>query len=300
MNAPLKPAHSRFGGSVAARILHCPASVGFVERVPAHLRKTSIYAERGAALHVAMALLLGDNPPSLESFVGKTFNGYTITSDDVEIALRLAYAHAAALIDTSGAEYYLEHRVKFPSINGAFGTADLIARIGTTVHVADFKFGGGVPVLALYRDGNEDVINAQLLFYAAAARHSLPEFFAGVENIILTIIQPMAIEADAEMMSSVAVTHGELDEFIAAYHAACAEALSETPRLERGDWCRFCPARPICPAHCAPLLSLALFAAPTLHGCSAPAKEAYLKALAAGLALIDATKDFRIALRSCA
>ena len=42
--------HSPFGGSVAARVLHCPASVGQVEKVPAHLRKTSPYAERGTAL----------------------------------------------------------------------------------------------------------------------------------------------------------------------------------------------------------------------------------------------------------
>ena len=50
-------------------------------------------------------------------------------------------------------------------------------------------------------------INAQLLFYAAAARHSLPEFFAGVDDIVLTIVQPQSIEEDAEMVSSVTVTH---------------------------------------------------------------------------------------------
>src|SRR5262245_29645512 len=99
--------HSRFGGSVAARILRCPASVGLVDKVPAHLRKSSTYAERGTALHTAMALLLGDDPPSLESLAGKTFGGYTVTSDDVETALRPAYTYAAALIDTPGAEYYL-------------------------------------------------------------------------------------------------------------------------------------------------------------------------------------------------
>ena len=115
----------------------------------------------------------------------------------------------------------------FPTIAGAFGTADLIVRIGDTIHVIDFKFGAGVRVLALYPDGDEDVINAQLLFYAAAARHSLPEFFAGVDNIVLTILQPQSIEPDAEMVSSVEVTHAELDEFIAVYRAACAEALSD-------------------------------------------------------------------------
>src|SRR5215475_10690966 len=161
MNAPLEPAHSPFGGSVAVRVLHCPASVSLVAKVPAYLRKVSAYAERGTALHLAMALLLGDDPPSVESFAGKTFNGYTITSDDVETALRPAYAYAA-LIDTPGAEYYLEHRVKFPSVDGAFGTTDLIVRIGSAVNLVDFKFGTGVPVHALISDGNDDVLNPQL------------------------------------------------------------------------------------------------------------------------------------------
>ena len=58
MNAPLEPAHSPFGGSVAARVLRCPASVGLVQKVPDYLRRSSAYAERGTALHAAMALLL--------------------------------------------------------------------------------------------------------------------------------------------------------------------------------------------------------------------------------------------------
>src|SRR5262249_42488698 len=120
MNAPFKPAHSPLGGSVATRVIRCPASVGLTKKVPAYLRRVSAYAERGTALHMAMALLLGDDPPSVESFAGKTFNGYTITSADVETALQPAYAYAAAIIDTPGAEYYLEHRVKFPSVDGAF------------------------------------------------------------------------------------------------------------------------------------------------------------------------------------
>jgi hypothetical protein len=158
-----------------------------------------------------------------------------------------------------------------------------------------------VRVLALYPDGDEDVFNAQLMFYAAAARHSLPDFFAGVKDIILTIVQPVSIEPDAEMVSSVTVTHAELDEFIAIYRAACEEALAPAPHLERGAWCRFCPAKPICPLHTAPLLDLARFVVPeplAFGGALAtpPAKEAYLQALADGLNLFDAVKDIRIAL----
>jgi uncharacterized protein DUF2800 len=294
----LHSAHSPFGGSVATRVLHCPASLGLVEKVPAYLRKTSSYAERGTALHSAMALLI-EEKRRIDDLVGETFNNYTLTIDEIETALRPAYAYVSPLLDAPGAEYYLEHRVVFPTIPGAFGTADLIVRIGATLHVVDFKFGAAVRVLALCPDGDEEVINAQLLFYAVAARHSVPDFFAGVDEIFLTILQPLSIETDAEMVSSVAVTHAELDAFIAIYRAACADALAPAPRLEKGTHCRFCPARPICPAHTAPLLDLAQLMAPTpppFGGAFAAAREAYLHVLAHGLDLLDAIKDLRTVL----
>ena len=112
----------------------------------------------------------------------------------------------------------------------------------------------------------------------------------------------MSIEPDAEMVSSVEVTHAELDAFIAIYRAACEEALSPSPHLERGPWCRFCAARPICPAHTGPLLDLAQFEVPAplpLGGIftSPGSKEAYLQLLAEGLELVDAIKDISTALR---
>jgi hypothetical protein len=292
-----EPIHSKFGGSVAARVLHCPRSVDLTQKVPAYLHKPTAYADRGTACHAAMTLLLAeDTHARVESLAGKTFGSYTITSDDVETALRPAYAHVETLLDTPGAEFYLEQRVAFPTIPGAFGTLDLLVRIGRTIHVTDYKFGVGVRVPALAPDGDEDVINAQLLFYAAAARHSLHEFFTGVERIVLAIVQPASIDIDAEMISSVTVTHAELDEFVTVYRAACEEALSDTPRLQPGSWCRFCPARPICPAHTGPLLDLAQFVVPTAVGAPID-RGAYLQALAAGLDLEEATKDIRTALR---
>jgi hypothetical protein len=296
MSAPIAPAHSPFGGSVAARVLRCPASVSLVQKVPERLRKVSAYATRGTALHSALALALDTDMVPIESFVGKTFSGYMVTHDDIENALRPVYDYVTGLLDTPGAEFYLEHRVAFPTIAGAYGTVDLLVGINRTIFVIDFKFGVGVLVRALYPaddDPDTDIINSQLLFYAAAARHSLPDFFADVERIVLAIVQPISTDLDAEMVSTVTVTPVELDAFITVYRAACEQALAPAPRLERGDHCRFCPARPICPAHTAPLLDLAQLAMPIA---APPAKSAYLQLLADGLNLVDAVKDLRVAL----
>ena len=295
MNAPLEPAHSPFGGSVAARVLRCPASVGLVEKVPAHLRKVlSLCRSRHGAPR-------GDGPsdrrtsaPST-SLVGKTINDYTITRDDVENALRPAYRlcgraprHARGRVSTSSSAS------TFRPSPAPSALPTCIVRIGNTIHVIDFKFGTGVRVLALYPDGDEDVINAQLLFYAAAARHSLPEFFAGVDNIVLTILQPVSIEPDAEMVSSVTVTHAELDEFIAVYRAACEEALSAAPRLERGALVPLLRGATDLPgAHRSAARSRPVRGA---DAAAPPSKDAYLQLLAAGLNLVDAVKDIRTAL----
>src|SRR5262249_8400458 len=97
------------------------------------------------------------------------------------------------------------------------------------------------------------------------------------------------------MVSSVTVTNTELDAFIAVYRAACANARSAAPRLQPGSWCRFCSARPICPAHTGPLLDLSRFVMPA-SPCMPADKAAYLHGLAAGLDLVDAVKDIRAAL----
>src|SRR5262249_59938471 len=116
-----EPVHSPFGGSTAARVVRCPASIGLVAKVPKHLRRSSVYADRGTALHAAMVLLI-DEKESLESLVGKMIGTYTVIADDVENALRPLYAYVEQLLNAPGAEFYREQRVAFPTIAGAFGT----------------------------------------------------------------------------------------------------------------------------------------------------------------------------------
>ena len=241
MNAPFEPVHSRFGGSVAARILRCPASVRLVDKVPAYLRRESAYAKRGTALHAAMLLLI-ERGRSLADIVGEKINEYTVTRDDTENALRPVLGYVDTLLDQPGFEYFLEHRVS-PDVPGAFGTSDLIGRISNTAYIVDYKFGQGVRVLAIYPDGDEDVLNAQAMFYAAGAHHSLRKFLAGVDTFVLVILQPQSIEPDAEMISAVAVTPAELDEFTTHFREACEEAQSPERTPGTGQPLPFLPGK---------------------------------------------------------
>jgi Protein of unknown function (DUF2800) len=79
MNAPanIAPAHSPFGGSSAMRVLNCPASVSLISRVPADLQKSSVYADRGTALHAAMAELIGSDADerALAQFISNAASG---------------------------------------------------------------------------------------------------------------------------------------------------------------------------------------------------------------------------------
>jgi hypothetical protein len=252
--------HSPFGGSIARRIINCPGSVRLVLKVPAELRKPSIFADQGSACHAAMVRLLDGCP--FADIVGTEFNGYALTKDDAETLVRPVWEWVDRLLNTPGAVYYVEKRITFPGVAGAFGTCDLIVRIGNTVYVIDYKFGRGVRVRAIYQVGDYDVPNPQLMFYATAARHTVKSIFTGADKIVLTILQPQSAEPDAEMISTATVTHAELDLFAAAFQAACSEALSEAPRLARGPWCKFCSAVPICPVHTRPLLDFANLEAP--------------------------------------
>ena len=66
----IAPTHSVFGGSVAARVLRCPASVHLVAKVPEHLRKSSAYADRGTACHTAMSRLIEGAVASVSGMAG--------------------------------------------------------------------------------------------------------------------------------------------------------------------------------------------------------------------------------------
>ena len=115
-------------------------------------------------------------------------------------------------------------------------------------------------------------------------------------NIVLTILQPVSIEPDAEMVSSVTVTHAELDAFIAVYRAACEEALSRSAAPGAGRLVPFLRGKTNLPgAHRSAARSRAIRGADAT-ACAGSTGLPTCRLLADGLDLVDAIKDIRTAL----
>ena len=128
----------------------------------------------------------------------------------------------------------VESEVSFGEyITEAFGSCDILVRVGSKAVVLDWKFGH----FSVSAEENE-----QLMFYCAAAMRTKPEFFNGVKELELVIIQP-TLGAPTRWVTNLP----RIAWFERELRAAVVAAHSETPRYKEGDHCRWCDAQPICP-----------------------------------------------------
>jgi hypothetical protein len=239
------------GGSSAARVIACPASVALIQKMPVRDQEESTYAVEGTALHEAIEYCLfnGLEIADLPSLVGREFYGVPITEDLVRDALEPALRqfdmiYAELESEDGEVDYKLETRVHIPSIPDAFGTVDVTLTTPKRVMILDWKFGAGIPVTAFE--------NKQLLFYALGASHTLADRFWGTVRqgsikraVELVIIQPRVFEEPSRWATT---THA-LYAFEGDLTDALVRAKLAKPPYERGEHCRFCPAAPICPMY---------------------------------------------------
>ena len=223
------------GGSTAKRVINCPASVNLVNKVPP--KGSSDYANEGTMLHAAIADYWekGFKP---ETYIGFEHSGVTLDEDLYTRKFLPAILAIDELDPTSRMEYAVETLVSFggePELEGVFGSTDFLGRIGNCAYVIDFKFGDGV-----YVEAEE---NPQLLFYAAAAMRTpkVEWVFRGVTHIMMVIVQPRFGVATWE------TTPKRVQLFERDLIDAVKKAKRPDAEFCRGDWCKWCAAKPVCP-----------------------------------------------------
>ena len=218
------------GGSTAKRVMNCPGSVALVQLAPPS--PSSVYADKGTLLHSAISeVLLGE-----DNVIGMTYEGQTLDQDMIDQKMQPALDLLDKLDPDGEMKLAIETRVGFGKfLPGAFGSCDVLGRLGNTAYIIDWKFGDGIAV------GAEE--NEQLMYYAAAAMRT-PEVawvFDGAVTIECVIIQPPVIRQWT-------TTPARIKAFEKDLKRAVKVASLPDAKLNPGAHCKFCPAKPTCPA----------------------------------------------------
>ncbi len=220
------------GGSTASRVINCPGSVALVAKMPP--KPSSSYADEGTLLHDAIALIL-DGKETSQSVIGMKYKGIELTQELFDDKLAPALAALEEIDPNNEMEFLVETKVSFGDlIPGAFGSTDLMGRLGDRAIVLDWKFGSGVAVSA------EN--NYQGMYYAAAAMRTLgcDWVFRDAKEIEIIIVQPPAVKRWV-------TTFDRIKEFERELVLAVKKSADADAPLNMGSHCRWCAAKPTCP-----------------------------------------------------
>lgn len=229
-----RPAHSPLGASGAERWLNCPGSVTLLKELALDESDEPDYRREGTAAHEAAAKALTDGLDAWE-LVGEEFFGLKIgpeLADPIQTYLDHCRQFAKP--------YFIEYGVSSPRHPQFYGTADFVAAGSDGLTVVDLKMGQGIMVDV------ED--NPQLKYYAFGVIEGLERSGTGIfkdqHPVILTIVQP---RGHLEPVRSWETTAGEIKEWTHDVLLPAMYAAEYEDRLTPGDWCRFCPAKLVCP-----------------------------------------------------
>lgn len=225
--------HADFSPSSAHRWIACPRSV---ELSRGKVSTATFYSAEGTLAHRLgeQGLTTGEDVSALLGNI-TLVDGHEVTVTEEMIDAVQLYLNTVVNYPTGPNVFrYVEKKVH---LNGAvWGTADCILYDAwdEALTVIDLKYGKGIAVDA---DDNE-----QLMIYGLAAARTLG---VSPKTVTCVIVQPRV--ANAIRKASFAFLDLLLWEDLVLAPALLAASDPFTP-LKVGPHCRFCPARPDCPA----------------------------------------------------
>lgn len=227
-----KPVHSPLGASGAERWMNCPGSVALIKRLALPETDEPEYRGKGTAAHELAAHCLLNGLDAWEQ-IGEKFHGFEIDKEIAD-AVQVYLDFTRPLLLCSGSTSYIEYGVSHPAHRDFYGTLDFGNVQEDTAIIIDYKNGAGINV--------EAENNPQLKYYAFGFLREFPN----VKKVIIVIVQPNISWRDP--VKQWETTADEIREWaetelIPAMHVAELEGGD----LDAGNWCRFCPAKLVCP-----------------------------------------------------
>lgn len=249
MSAENRPAHSPLGASSAERWMNCPGSVTLIKQLDLDETDEPEYRGLGIAAHEAAAHCLKNSFDAWE-IMGEVFHEYPVDQNMAQ-AIQ-AYIDVVRPDILEADKTYVEHGLAYkqdgdkvseimdPRAEGLlaryfYGTGDFAAVYSSKnlLKVVDYKHGEGIIVEAFE--------NPQLMYYAFGFILLHPE----IKNVMIRIVQPRTFD---EPVKTWVTTAQHIREWV-ANQLVPAMQLTELDgaELDAGPWCRFCPAKLVCP-----------------------------------------------------
>lgn len=229
------PAHSLLGASGAERWMNCPGSVTLLKALQLDESDEPEYRTLGVAAHDLAAKALRGNLEAWE-LVNEIGEGGVVCDPPMSEAIGM-YLNVVRPMMVEGNQWVVEEKMHRPDLHKLyFGTADFACYVPSEelLDVTDYKHGEGIVVDVEW--------NPQLMYYA----YGLLARFPGVRHLRLRIVQPRAFHPDGPIrtweVDAEAVAHWAETELIPKMQVVELES-----DLDPGPWCRFCPAKLVCP-----------------------------------------------------
>jgi len=252
-----KRGHSRLGASGAERWMNCPGSVSLLKELKIEAESDEPdYRREGTAMHEAAEHCLRQGLDTWE-IVGQEFNK-TVIDPPMADAIQV-YLDVCRLDIDRSSWHQVEYPISSPVHPDFYGTADFAAFIVSgeilartmsepqpDTHwllVRDLKGGEGILV--------EPDRNPQIMYYAFGVidgweRKSSITLHRDLK-VVLSIVQPRAYHPSGQAVREWTTTVGEIKDWV---HATLVPAMVDAElnnQLDAGPWCRFCPAKLVCP-----------------------------------------------------
>jgi hypothetical protein len=228
--------HSLRGASSAERWMNCPGSVALLRRLDLPPQDDPEYRRAGTAAHAVLASCLrtsgAEEPLDAWELIGATYEGVRV-DEAMANAVQVALDECRCLASSPHAEIYIEKKLHSPLHADFWGTVDFAVVADSLLNIVDFKYGEGIAV--------EVENNPQLKYYAWLILERHPD----VRRVVLRIVQPRAIHPDGPIRRW-ETTAEDIGLWVETELVPAMR--EEADSLLPGEWCRFCPAKLICPA----------------------------------------------------
>ncbi len=228
------PAHSRMGGSAAHRFLNCSGSTALVAglKIEGGSDIDPEWTQHGTLAHALGARCLEQDQDAWE-----LVHEYPLPPDQAQ-AVQVYVDYIRSL----GGRRRVEVKIHLPDLHPMmFSTLDAVVEsvLGPiALRIWDYKHGEGVFV--------EVKDNDQLKYYACMAIMEQPHEYDDNDLVELGICQPRITWADP--VRSWTITVEALKRWLNEVLLPAMRLTAQDMHLQLGEWCRFCPARLVCPA----------------------------------------------------